>query len=348
MLLALGGEDPNDGESLYHSVETDDLTCTRLLLDAGARVEGSNALGHLMDRENLDGLRLILRYAREVDDATLLWAIRRRRSVEAIRMLLQAGANPRARNKNGLSAYAMALRYGLLEAAELIAETGGSEEISEEEQFVAACARADGEEARRIQGRRPDLPGALPQELLRQLPELAETGHNAGVELMVELGWPRDVRGGDWGGTALNMAVFHGNVPLVRFLLEHGGSWTEGHDFGDNVCGTLSHSSCNNTPQHDWLAIAELLVEHGMPGAEPIPGAEANEDVSDPRRAGCVRINGMIKRFSEEVTDFLLSVPVTRGSGGEAARPGSKNVMLSDAPPASSTRIAMSQAGRCA
>ena len=301
MLLAAGAN-PNDGESLYHSVETHDLTCTRLLLEAGARVEDSNALKHLLDREDLDGLRLILPYAREVDGATFLWAIRRRRSVEAIRMLLDAGANPRARTKYGLSAFAMAMRYGLPDAAELIASAGGAEEISEEEQFVAACARADGEEARRIQARRPDLPGALPQVLLQQLPELAEVGHKAGVEVMVELGWPLEVRGGDWGGTALNMAVFHGNVPLVRFLLEHGGCWTEGHNFGDNVCGTLSYSSCNNNPEYEWLAIAKLLVQHRMPGAEPI------EDVSDPRRAECVRINGKIKRFSEDVTDFLLSV----------------------------------------
>ena len=301
MLLAAGA-DPNDGESLYHSVESRDLTCTRLLLEGGARVEGSNVLGHLLDREDRDGLRLILPYAKGIDDPTLLWAIRRRRSAETIQLLLDAGANPRARSKDGLSAYAMALRYGLPEVAQFIAAAGAAEEISEEDRFVAACARADREEARRIQVRRPDLPGALSAAQLKQLPELAEAGHNAGVELMVELGWPLDIRGGDWGGTALNMAVFHGNVPLVRFLLDHGGSWTEGHNFGDNVCGTLSHSSCNNDPEHDWLAIAKLLVEHGMPGALPI------EDAADPRRAECVRIDGKIKRFSEEVTEYLLSV----------------------------------------
>lgn len=145
----------------------------------------------------------------------------------------------------------MAMRYGLPEAAELMASAEGTEEISEEEQFVAGCARADGEEARRIRARRTDLPGALPPVLLRQLPKLAEVGHNSAVELMVELGWPLDVRGGDWGGTTLNMAVFHANLPLIRFLLELGARWTEGHNFGDNVCGTLSYSSCNNNPEFD-------------------------------------------------------------------------------------------------
>src|SRR6185437_13312476 len=50
------------------------------------------------------------------------------------------------------------------------------------------------------------------------------------------------------------------------------------------MCGTLSYSSCNNNPEFDWLAIAKLLVEHGMPGPESI------EDASDPCRAECVRI----------------------------------------------------------
>jgi hypothetical protein len=42
-----------------------------------------------------------------------------------------------------------------------------------------------------------------------------------------------------------------------------------------------------------------------MPGAEPIAESDA---AADPRLAGCVRINGKIKRFSDDVTEFLLSV----------------------------------------
>src|SRR5262245_1561344 len=41
-LLFDAGADPNDGESLYHSVENP--TCTKLLLEHGARIDGSNAL----------------------------------------------------------------------------------------------------------------------------------------------------------------------------------------------------------------------------------------------------------------------------------------------------------------
>ena len=57
-----------------------------MLLDAGAVVEGTNALLRQLDFDDIDGLRLMLAYTRNVDDTSrdnepaLLHAIRRRRS----------------------------------------------------------------------------------------------------------------------------------------------------------------------------------------------------------------------------------------------------------------------------
>ena len=45
-MLLDAGADPNDSESLYHAVEGAEPDCLRLLLEAGARVERSNALHH--------------------------------------------------------------------------------------------------------------------------------------------------------------------------------------------------------------------------------------------------------------------------------------------------------------
>ena len=50
-LLLEAGADPNDDESVYHATETGDDVCLRLLLAAGARVEGTNALAHCLDAE---------------------------------------------------------------------------------------------------------------------------------------------------------------------------------------------------------------------------------------------------------------------------------------------------------
>ena len=159
--------------------------------------------------------------------------------------LLQAGADPSVSTLSGVSAYSLALQLGLGEVAELLREHGGATPITEEERFIAACARGDEAEAQRIRFGRPDLPGSLQEARLRLLPDLAAEGGDEGARTVVELGWPVAVRGGDWNASALNLAVFRGNVGLTRFLLEHGARWQEEHGHGDNVCGTLSWASCN-------------------------------------------------------------------------------------------------------
>ncbi len=271
------GADPNDNESLYHSTETLDLTCTRMLLEGGARVEGTNAVHHILDRDELDGLKVLLAYVKDVNALTstigspLIWAIQRHRSRDHVEALLAAGADPHAKTLHGgVSAYRFALRNGLPEVAEALVQAGAGlaagETLSIEDQFVAACARADETEARRILAQRPDIFQSLSDSQLNQLPQLMEGRATDAVRVMVTLGWPIAVRGGDWSASALNLAVFQGNAEITRFLLEHGASWTERHGHGDNVNGTLQWASRNNDPEAgDWVGCANALVEHGMP-----------------------------------------------------------------------------------
>ena len=125
---------------------------------------------------------------------------------------------------------------------------------------------------------------------------MAAEGADDAVKLMVSLGWPIAVRGGDWDGSALNLAVFRGDAGLTRFLLEHGAKWTEQHGYGDNACGSLSWASLNEPVDGgDWVGCARALLDHGMPGATTIP--------DDPER---VLIAGVRKQFSDEVTEELL------------------------------------------
>jgi len=304
-VLLDAGADPNDGESLYHSVES--LACTRVLLENGARFDDTNALYRALDFDNLAVVELLLRHGADPNwpaggppltdwGSPLLWAIRRRRSRRHVEALLKAGADPSARTPGGIGAYSLALQFGLGDVAELLREHGGEEPISEEEQFVAACARGDEAEARRIRSRRPDLPTSLPEARLRLLPDLTAEGADEAVRLMVELGWPIAVRGGDWDASAVNLAVFRGNAELTRFLLDHGASWQEEHGYGDNVCGTLSWASRNEpNDDGDWVGCARALLDHGMPGVKP-----------DPEGPDWVLIGGSSKQFSDEVTEVLL------------------------------------------
>lgn len=296
--LLAAGADPNDGESLYHSL--DKPVCTPVLLEAGAVVTGTNALYRCLDFDDLDTFRLLLSHAAGAEELKggrlLLWAIRRRRSPAHIEALLEAGADPMVRTRDGVSAYTQALRYGLPEVAAVLERAGAAADLDDEDLFVAACASNDAEAARLIKARRADLPAALDEARLRMLPELAAAGCSGPVRLMADLGWPISVRGGDWSASALNHAVFRGDAGLARHLLACGASWTEEHGHGDNVCGTLSWASWNRPVEDgDWVACAEALVEHGMPAAQ-----------RDPEHPDCVLIAGKRRRFSEDVAAYLL------------------------------------------
>jgi len=304
-ILLDAGADPNDGESLYHSVETG--ACTGVLLENGARFDDTNALYRALDFDNLAVVELLLRRGADPNwparnppitdwGSPLLWAIRRRRSRQHVEALLKAGADPSARTPTGISAYSLALQLGLSDVADLLRDYVAAEPISEDEMFIAACARGDEAEAQRIRSRRPDLPASLPEARLRLLPDMIAEGADDGARVMVKLGWPVAVRGGDWNASALNLAVLRGASGLTRFLLQHGASWREEHGYGDNVCGTLSWASCNEPMEGgDWAGCARALLEYGMPGAKP-----------DPIEPGCVLIDGRRKQYCDEVTEVLL------------------------------------------
>jgi ankyrin repeat protein len=138
-LLLERGADPNENESLYHSVESNDLTCTRLLLDAGARVEGSNAVAHALDSADLEWLKLLLAHTkslREHDSHALAHAVRRGRSIEVIQMLLDKGADPTPKGHDATSAYRFAMLYGRPEVARLFDEQGHGTALSEDDMFA--------------------------------------------------------------------------------------------------------------------------------------------------------------------------------------------------------------------
>jgi len=305
-LLLEAGADPNDGESLYHAVESVD--CMRLLLEHGARIEEHNALYHALDFDNVPVLDLLLSHGADPNvpaggppitdwGTPLLWAIYRRRSRRHVEALLAAGASPLATTPGGVGAYSLALQFGLRDVAALLHDHGAAAALSEDERFVAACAGGDEAEAQRIRARRPDLPGSLLDTQLRLLPDMVAAGGDEGAKLMVRLGWPIAVRGGDWTASALNLAVFLGNAPLTRFLLEHGAKWTEQHGHGDNVCGTLSWASRNEpVAGADWTGCAQALMQHGLPRATP-----CHDDPDS------VLIDGRRMRFSDEVKEVLLT-----------------------------------------
>jgi hypothetical protein len=216
-LLLDAGADPNDGESLYHSLENPN--CTRVLLQYGAHINGTNALGRSLDMTESTALELLLAHGGNAND----------RIAGAIGDFW-----------GSLLLHAIAVRF-------------------------------------------------------RLLPDTVAWGNHAAAMLMVELGWPVGVRGGDWDATALNLAVFRGDAQLTEFLLDRGASWHEKHGYGDDVIGTLSWTSVNRpVADGDWVGCAHTLLRHGL--------AAGTGDTADPER---VLIEGRWARFSEEVAGVL-------------------------------------------
>jgi hypothetical protein len=73
--------------------------------------------------------------------------------------------------------------------------------------------------AQLVQAQHPGLPGSLPADRLRLMPDAAAWGSHDPVKVMVGRGWPIDAHGGDSDATALNHAVFRGDPALTEFLL---------------------------------------------------------------------------------------------------------------------------------
>ena len=220
-LLLDAGADPNDGESLYHSLENP--ACTRLLLEHGARIAESNAIYRAIDLEDDTALKLLLAHGGDPNEparnapltdwgSPLAWAIYRRRP-RHVKALLDAGADPSRATPEGLSPYRLALQFGLTEVAALLRAQTDAPEISDEERFVAACARGDEAEAR--DDRRRGGPICRPRCRRRNCACCRTWRRQARMmscRLMVRLGWPIAVRGGDWDASALNLAVFRGDA----------------------------------------------------------------------------------------------------------------------------------------
>lgn len=268
MLLAAGAN-PDDNESLYHSVESADSRCTRLLLNAGARVTGTNALGRVLDYDKLDDLRLMLRHGGDANESAWIHhAILRGRSLEHVRALVDAGADVRKVDHSGVSVFRYAQEHGRADVVELLRGMGVEESLSDTVTFIAACTRGDERAARAMLERAPDMLARLSARQLQTMPELAATGNFVAVRTMLELGWPREVTTG-WDATALNLAAYVGDAAMVTLLLDHGADWRARHRFGDNVMGTLSWASREEAIEapasRDYVGCARALLAHGMP-----------------------------------------------------------------------------------
>jgi len=270
-LLLQAGADPNDMESLYHATEQTDRRILAALVAAGARWQGTNALYRQLDHDRLDHLLQVLDLGADVHErgpggaGPLHHAIARGRGLAFVKLLVDSGADPAARDEYGRTPAALAAAAGDVQTVAFLAALGHHPPQDPQARFLAACAAADEAAARAHLAAQPDSFRMLDEQALRLLPDQAQRGRLASVQLMLELGWPVAVRG-DWDASALNQAAYRGDEAMVRLLLDHGACWHEPNGFGGDALGSCLHAGSNEPhPAGDYAAVLALLLADGAP-----------------------------------------------------------------------------------
>ncbi len=264
-VLLDAGAEPNDNDSLYHSMEPVDDTCTRLLLEHGAEVNGTNSLAHALDFDRIDRVRLLLDHGADPNEVpNLHHAVIRGRTPEFIRLLVERGADVGLRDRSGRTAYQQAVRRGSSELARTLAELGSPTDLSPPDAALGAIALGEGDpSALEVDAETADALIELAMRDLRTLERVVEAvGPGFGAH------W-----GGGPRGTLLHQASWFGRTDFVTLLLGRGAPVDERVEteyatpLGWAVVGSRyspDHPDDSfSSPEADHVGVAELLVDAG-------------------------------------------------------------------------------------
>jgi ankyrin repeat protein len=185
-----------------------------------------------------------------------------------VELLLAHGAEPDAPGPDGRSPYVLATSQGRTDVAALLRRYGADDDATGVDLFLSACQRADHADVQRQATRDPGLPGRLTDgQRGEAIVHAAEVGHTAAVRLMLDLGFPVEVRGGADGGTALHAAAYSGSADTVRLLIDRGADIEARDTTYDStalnwaVVGSGFRPASN--PRPDWVATAAALLDAG-------------------------------------------------------------------------------------
>ena len=273
-LLLEHGADPSDRSTLWDSTAlymlagTDDVDCLRLILakEPHPALVGT-CLTRKLEREHPAGTALLLEHMADPGrpgpwgslGSQLHHAIAHGRSLEIVELLLDAGAPVDARDRDGRSTLAAALRWGRDDVAGRLRERGaGEEDLEPVDLALSAAMRGDGPVLRELMASDPRLPLGL-RRIDHQLVVAAlRHGRRKVVPLLLELGCDPRVPADD-GETALHLASEAADATTMRALLAAGAS-PAARDHRARTALDRVHAR----PQDGAAAVAaRLLAEHG-------------------------------------------------------------------------------------
>ena len=163
-LLLDRGADPNDGEVAYHSPETLDNRTIHVLVESGKLTQ--DTIGLMLARKfnwhDDDGVHWLLEHGADPNwplwgSRPLHYALRHGTPIHYFEWLLDHGADPLLPDKNGTAPVAEAARQGRADVLELFEKRGFVIALEGDDAFLAACAQANGAEARKFAAADPSV-----------------------------------------------------------------------------------------------------------------------------------------------------------------------------------------------
>ena len=131
--------------------------------------------------------------------------------------------------------------------------------------LVVACELDDEAAVRQLLAAQPDLAQSLSDLDRRRLSEAANGNRTGVVKLMLSAGWPPSAPG-QFGGTALHWAAWHGNAAMVREILRyHPEVQSRSNDWSSTPLEWAGHGADNSWHRAtgDYRAVTESLVQAG-------------------------------------------------------------------------------------
>lgn len=292
-LLLERGAHPTDGESLYHAAQRDHRDCLALLVEFGADLDrgpahhGNTPL-HFLAAHTPDnpitpkarrGLLWLLEHGADpsvpsysgradqpqAGETPLHRAAAVGHDEEIIQALVDRGAPVNAHRDDGLTAYQLAVRGGHERAAACLAAAGADPTLTPVDQLLAACVAGRAADARALVGAHPAILASLGPSERDALGLAVGRGDLDTVRLMTSLGWPL-TQEGEWGGTPLHWAAWHGQLEMVRLLLEAGAPVDQRDSrYGSSPIAWCAHGSSfsHRANDEDYPAIIHLLLDAG-------------------------------------------------------------------------------------
>ncbi len=195
-----------------------------------------------------------------------------------IRLLLEHGADPSAPGviprwadpvgsgwpSAAISTLRLAVRKGRPDVAALLREHGAPDDVTPADELIDACMRADRHAAEAVLTGHPGLVGQLDSTDRSAICDAAHYGRDAGVALMLDLGFPLDATG-DYAGTPLHLAAMRGRADLVRLLLDRGAdpNGRDGRHGGTPLQWALMGHPRWGHPDRRWREVVEILLARG-------------------------------------------------------------------------------------